>query len=250
MSARKMFILGEGDNTPPPSGDPYWNSVLFLTHLDQGDSNDRAGQNSISIGGADLSPTDPKFGTDSLNIVASSGGLTATGSLTNTIFNVPTTIEMFVKWTSQSGPGSFTGSVLFATSANATFATSLRGCFALQLTRSNGAMAVSFYGTSARENFIPGYSLPFNQWVHIVLERSVNGVWTLYADGISRGTFTPSQDLRSQGGGMKFGSWLPGAVNVNTFGGFFDEIRITRGVARYQGNFTPPDAPFPNFFGA
>jgi hypothetical protein len=36
------------------------------------------------------------------------------------------------------------------------------------------------------------------------------------------------------------------STGTNTFFGQLDDLRITKGVARYAGAFTPPTAAFPN----
>jgi hypothetical protein len=80
-----------------------------------------------------------------------------------------------------------------------------------------------------------------NNWHHLVFNR--NGTTCrLFIDGVVRATATSSTSVAS--------STIDVATD-NTFGGrdftgYIDDLRITKGVARYTANFTPPTAAFPH----
>lgn len=79
-----------------------------------------------------------------------------------------------------------------------------------------------------------------NQWYHIAVTRSGNN-WTVWRDGSSYVTSTNSNDWGSTGTfyiGNWGGSEFPDA--------WIDDYRITKGVARYTGTFTPPTAQLPD----
>jgi len=102
------------------------------------------------------------------------------------------------------------------------------------------ALRFYFYGVSfATEQYIDvSAALVVNTWVHIAMVRnSTSG--TVFINGVSAGTIsglnTPavsSQDLR-------IGAWDYSA-NIEYFTGYIDDLRITKGVARYTTAFTPP----------
>lgn len=86
-----------------------------------------------------------------------------------------------------------------------------------------------------------GSTIPaINVWSHIAVVRN-GSTWTLYYNGAVAQTATSTITVTSQTGGMYIG-YYPyfGGSTAKSFNGYIDEVRITKGVARYTGPFTPP----------
>jgi hypothetical protein len=73
------------------------------------------------------------------------------------------------------------------------------------------------------------------QWYHVALTRSGTTV-TLYVDGVSQGTYTYSASITQQA------LYVGTGAGLGSFNGYIDDLRITKGFARYTANFTPPDS--------
>ena len=110
--------------------------------------------------------------------------------------------------------------------------------------QANGSGSIIFFFGSGTP-FLTGPILSVNTWVHLAVTRSAN-VFTLWVNGSSSATTTSSTSL-AVGGPLIIGSqsYNPGAIN-RTMTGYIDDLRITKGIARYTANFTPPTAPFPD----
>jgi hypothetical protein len=100
-----------------------------------------------------------------------------------------------------------------------------------------------FYYTDGN-NRITGGAVASTQWVHVALSRSGSST-KLFLDGVQTGsTYTDTNnyiDSPVRVGGANDGS------SVASTNGYIDDFRITKGVARYTANFTPPTLPFPDF---
>jgi hypothetical protein len=67
-----------------------------------------------------------------------------------------------------------------------------------------------------------------------------------WVDGVQTGTAVHSGTLGAQDGGLSHFNVSRGiASDNNSFDGYFDQIRVTKGVCRYTATFTPPGLPFP-----
>lgn len=81
-----------------------------------------------------------------------------------------------------------------------------------------------------------------NTWYHVAVVRS-SGSTNLYVDGINVGaTYADTNNYLD--GTPIIGNYIPSPTYG--FAGYIDDIRITKGVARYTANFTPPTQAFPN----
>jgi hypothetical protein len=89
--------------------------------------------------------------------------------------------------------------------------------------------------------FLPCSSLLNGAWNHIAIARS-GSFLRLFFNGVLQGAspYTDSTDYNGNGP-LRVGSGVNGDFN-----GYIDDLRITKGVARYTSNFTPPAAPFPD----
>lgn len=85
-------------------------------------------------------------------------------------------------------------------------------------------------------------SISASQWTHVAFVRDGSN-WTWYINGIAAGTGTNSADLTftTQPTYIGYG----GEDYFAAFNGYIDDLRITKGVARYTSNFTVPDKAFP-----
>jgi hypothetical protein len=78
-----------------------------------------------------------------------------------------------------------------------------------------------------------------NTWHYFTVARK-SGVTTLYLDGVE--TASAADPYNYTGRPLTVGSYGGNGFYLN---GYISNLRITKGVARYTSNFTPPTAPFP-----
>jgi hypothetical protein len=126
------------------------------------------------------------------------------------------------------------GLVLFSTN-------NFAGDICCYITR--GASGSIFVATSAQA------VLQANTWQHIavVFEAGSTALLTIYVNGVqaassSTTTFNFSKSIPTNT--LNIGRSFSGSSL--DFNGYIDDLRITKGIARYTANFTPPTAPFPD----
>ena len=105
------------------------------------------------------------------------------------------------------------------------------------------AGVINVYGGSAISTLLitAGSTQVANQWYHIALTRSGSST-RLFINGTQSGSTATDSTNYTQG--YFWGGANAGGVSAY-LAGYLDEIRITKGVARYTATFTPPTATFP-----
>jgi hypothetical protein len=74
-------------------------------------------------------------------------------------------------------------------------------------------------------------------WYHIAGVRYGN-LWSLYVNGVSKASATVSQTVVSNTVAVSIGANADASAPLN---GWMDEVRISKGIARWTANFTPPN---------
>jgi hypothetical protein len=88
-----------------------------------------------------------------------------------------------------------------------------------------------------------GGTISTSTWHHYAATRSGNTL-RVFLNGVQEATATVTGIYASAESGFRVGDDL--AASNPPFNGYIDDLRITKGIARYTANFTPPAAPFPD----
>jgi hypothetical protein len=86
-----------------------------------------------------------------------------------------------------------------------------------------------------------GSTLANDTWAHIAVVRN-SGTLTIYIDGTSRGSASDTNNYIPGVYALEIGDGVITSSYPVT--GYIDDLRITKGYARYNGNFTPPASAF------
>lgn len=224
-------------------GDPYWDNVQSLHHFDK-DLTDEAGTVWTSTSAPVYQPTSKVFGTHSLDMTSGQALYAVDENLWNIgVGGESFTIEFwyykFANWTDNN---QYT---ILSKSGNVGGWSSSNGNAWWLGSWSNGF--IFQYNTGGTFATITSGTLPVNGWVHLAfVNNSSDNTAKVYVNGSQFHSTTaisiskPTTAAYNIIGDAKTTTLTPSFC-------MFDEMRITKGVARYTSDFTVPTAEFPNF---
>jgi hypothetical protein len=213
------------------AADPYFQSVTWLLHMDGANGatsfadSSRYARASTPYGAAQISSAQSKFG-------GSSGYFTTnshirTTPVTELWLNGDFTLETFV-YPNTSADMMLAGS------------TSTSNTQIFRLNESGTAGRLSLYDgfSNVFSNLSAGITA--NSWQHLAYAR-IGTITRAFRNGVVVGTNTTwTGTLRCD----VIGSGFFSGNGANWANAYIDEFRVTKGVCRYTGNFTPPGSAF------
>jgi Concanavalin A-like lectin/glucanases superfamily len=212
--------------------DPYFASVVALLHFEGANGSttftDVKGGTWTGSGGVALSNASVPFGATSC-LFDGSDDLITSGSYAGVQFGTGDfTIECFMASTN----GTVNYQTLIQSNNTQVEALIARGAGGVQRgVYYRNAVILGGSGTQA-----------LGVWKHVAYSRAA-GVGHVFYDGIDGPSTVTDTVNYSSAGITRLGIPTAGLQN---FSGYMKEMRITKGVARYTANFTPPSAPFPD----
>lgn len=215
--------------------DPLWLATSLLLHGETAQDSSRYAHAVTLQGSAAVSTAQSQFGGSSILIPAGNNGIVVPSS---SAFNFGTgdfTIELWARLTNY-------GSVLNRVLVDCRSSSFSEPTILIDvLGTSNGKLSVFIGGSYVADdptNFPLG-----GAFQHVAVCRAGTSI-LLFRNGVLVDAGTYTGPLNSSGN-FRVGVRFDGNVS-QSWNGYVDEVRVTKGVARYTEAFTPPTEPFPN----
>jgi hypothetical protein len=217
--------------------DPHWANVSLLLRMNGANASTTftdSSSNALTVtrsGSAQISTAQSRFGGASAAFPGGiSSWLTAPNVTALTLGAADFTIEMWCY------PNTVSGEFLFWNGNIDAYA----GARLIQVGSTSLVLLCSTNGTAHTTNIQVDNVLSVSAWQHVAISKS-GSTLRVFVNGLTVITTTIAASLYNGGinniGGR---SAFPAS-----FDGYIDDLRITKGVARYTANFTPPTQTFP-----
>lgn len=205
-------------------------NTSLLLNMTNGGIIDNAMMNDLeTVGNAQISTSVSKFGGGSMSFNGTNSYMPARPNDTNSFGTGDFTLEAWVYPSAFTSPNS-TIACVWASTGYAWY-------FGL-----NGSTNVLFGYAGSTVSF--AYTFSANNWYHIAITRSSGSV-RAFVNGTQVGsTQTITSSLTANSTVLAIGANMDGGP-TQYWNGYLDDLRITKGIARYTANFTPPTAAFP-----
>jgi hypothetical protein len=220
------YVVGTAETITVPTAPPTGGTALL--NFTNAGIFDNTGKNNLeTVGDAQIDTGTKKYGTGSMEFDGTGDSLVSPSTPELSGFNSSNwTIEAWI-YPVESKTMAI---VNLVTATNANSGLNFGTNSSMQLKCDNGVTAGAAGGT-----------ISLNTWSHVAAVRSGSTI-TLYVNGSSVATTNQTPNATS----FAYIGRVSSTSVPEVFNGFIDDLRITKGVARYTANFTAPIKAFPD----
>jgi len=241
-----FFETTEGDTVgtnPATIGDVNFADVSLLLHGDGTSGSTTITDSSLNAitvtasGNAQIDTAVKKFGTGSIEFDGTGDYATVANTSALNFGSGEWTVEC---WFYRTGGGNKVSQVVYNQSVAGASSDS-----AIFLGAGSDGMSLylSTSGSSWTDNIVTSVEPTINTWVHCVWQRRGNTL-EIYLDGslqtVTGGSSSFTGTIYNSSRSVEIGKQSAGAYLT----GYIDDLRVTKGLARYTSNFTAPTAAF------
>jgi len=215
--------------TPPTAPLTAISGTSLLQNMTNGAIFDNAMMNDLeTVGNAQISTSVVKYGTGSMYFDGTSDGLFTVSKPDLVLGTGDFTVEFWINLAANLV--SFAKIIQMGTTGDA---------FTIETQSTTNVLTVTNFTSTVY--IASSTALTNNTWIHVAATRA-SGTLRLFQDGTSVASAANTVNFTNSGNGIYIGSSSLGTA----MNGYIDDLRITKGYARYTTTFTPPTAAFPN----
>jgi hypothetical protein len=235
----KGTALNTTSFTPPTEPPTAITNTALLCNFTNAGIFDNTGKNNLeTVGNAQIDTTTKKYGTGSMEFDGTDDRLVMPSNPELNLSSGNFTIEAWVYWTGSNANAKLLSKDGASGSSYAQYNLGMNGSGYISASVGSGNGVGYFQAITSNT------LLPTNQWVHIAFVKNGTNL-SLYQNGTSVASATQSGTMVDGAKPLLIG-YETGQAASNYWNGFIDDLRITKGVARYTANFTAPTKAFPD----